>query len=188
MRTSALLLAGLVLLGGCAGEPATTEATALRPDAAALTRETGPAGAGDQLAALRQVTVKLRDFQAAKDAGWNAKITACMTSAAGGMGFHYGNVDYINDGIARADQPELLLFEPQKNGGMKLVAVEYIVPYTLHSRDAAPPELFGQPFKQVDAFGVWGLHAWVWQGNPSGTFADWNPNVNCDNTTDVMPM
>lgn len=187
MRTSALLLGGLLMLGGCGGEPVTTEA-ALRPDAAALSRETGPAGVGDQLAALRQVTVKFHDFQAAMDAGWDTKITSCMTSAAGGMGFHYGNMGYITDGVARADQPELLLYEPQKNGGMKLVAVEYIIPYTLHARDATPPMLFGQSFKQVDAFGLWGLHAWVWQGNPNGTFADWNPNVNCDNTTDVMPM
>jgi len=187
MRGFALLLAGVVMLGGCGGEPASTEAAAsLRADAAALSQ--GSAGVGDQLAALRQVTVKFHDFQAAKDAGWNAKITSCMTSAEGGMGFHYGNMGYITDGVARADQPELLLYEPQKNGGMKLVAVEYIIPYALHPRSAAPPMLFGLPFKQVDAFELWGLHAWVWQGNPSGTFADWNPNVNCDNTTDVMPM
>ena len=186
MRGSALLLAGAVLLGGCSGEPAATEATALQPDAAALSK--GSAGVGDQLAALRQVTVKFHDFQAAQDAGWNTKITPCMVSAAGGMGFHYGNMGYIMDGVARADQPELLLYEPQANGRMKLVAVEYIIPYDLHPRSATPPMLFGQPFKQVDAFGLWGLHAWVWQGNPDGTFADWNPNVNCDNTTDVMSM
>jgi hypothetical protein len=28
----------------------------------------------------------------------------------------------------------------------------------------------------------------VWENNPSGMFADWNPRVNCDNTTDVMVM
>jgi len=188
MRRSALLLAGIVLLGGCGGEPATTEAAAsLRADAASLSQ--GPAGVGDQLAALRQLTVRFHDFQAAQDAGWNAKITSCMTSAAGGMGFHYGNMGYITDGVARADQPELLLYEPQKNGGMKLVAVEYVIPFALRPSTATPPELFGQQFKQVGPpFNLWGLHAWVWQGNPSGTFADWNPNVNCDNTTDVMPM
>jgi hypothetical protein len=186
MRGSALLLAGAVLLLGCSGDPATTEATALRPDAAALTK--GAPGVGDELAALRQVTVEFHDFDEAMEDGWDTKITPCMTSSEGGMGFHYGNMAYINDGVARADQPELLLYEPQKNGRMKLVAVEYIVPYALHPRSDPPPMLFGQAFKQVDAFGLWGLHAWVWQGNPNGTFADWNPNVNCDNTTDVMPM
>lgn len=187
MRGTALLLAGIVMLGGCGGEPATTEASAgLRPDAASLAK--GPAGVGDQLSALRQLTEKFHDFQAAQDAGWSTKITSCMVSPDGGMGFHYGNLTYIPDGVARADQPELLLYEPQKNGRMKLVAVEYIVRYAEHPRDAAPPTLFGLDFKQVDDFGLWGLHAWVWQGNPSGTFADWNPNVNCDNTTDIMAM
>ena len=23
------------------------------------------------------------------------------------------------------------------------------------------------------------LHVWAWKNNPSGTFADWNPNVSC---------
>lgn len=188
MRSSALLLAGIVLLGACGGEPATTEAAAaLAPGTSASSK--GPSGVGDELASLRQLTVTFHDFQAAKDAGWNTKITSCMTSAAGGMGFHYGNLGYIMDGVARADEPELLLYEPQKNGEMKLVAVEYVVPFALHPSDAAPPELFGQQFKRVGPpFNLWGLHAWVWQGNPTGTFADWNPNVNCDNTTDVMPM
>ena len=25
----------------------------------------------------------------------------------------------------------------------------------------------------------WDLHAWVWQPNPSGMFAEWNPKVQC---------
>lgn len=24
------------------------------------------------------------------------------------------------------------------------------------------------------------LHVWAWQGNPSGLFASWNPNVSCN--------
>ena len=50
------------------------------------------------------------------------------------------------DGTARVDEPELLLYEPEKNGRLRLVAVEYIIPYTLHSRAAAPPALFGQEY------------------------------------------
>jgi hypothetical protein len=37
------------------------------------------------------------------------------------------------------DEPELLLYEPEKNGRLRLVAVEYIILYTLHSRASAPP-------------------------------------------------
>ena len=110
-----------------------------------------------------------------------------MFSAPGAMGFHYGNVALI-DGVARVDQPELLLYEPEKNGKLRLVAVEYVIPYTAHARSAAPPVLFGQEFKQNDTFQLWGLHAWVWKENPAGMFASWNPQVSCANTTDVMPM
>jgi hypothetical protein len=122
------------------------------------------------------------------NAGWSTKITPCMTNpAAGGMGFHYGNTALI-DAVANVAEPELLLYEPEKNGRLRLVAVEYIIPYAAHPRNAAPPVLFGREFLQNDAFQLWGLHAWVWKHNPSGMFANWNPTVSCKYTTDVLVM
>jgi hypothetical protein len=140
------------------------------------------------LATLRRVTSPFRTFSAATAAGWSAKITSCMADpAAGGMGFHYGNTAFI-DGTAQVDQPELLLYEPQADGSEQLVAVEYIIPYTAHAKTDTPPVLFGQQFKQNDTFQLWGLHVWAWKSNPSGLYADWNPGVNCDHTTDVATM
>jgi hypothetical protein len=189
MRKTALLIAGIALLAACSGDP-TTATSAATQARTATTEEAsfGPAVNRD-LATLRRVTAPFHNFANAENAGWSTKITACMTDpgGAGGMGFHYGNTNLI-DGTARVDQPELLLYEPEKNGRLRLVAVEYIIPYTAHGREEAPPVLFGQPFKQNDVFQLWGLHAWVWKHNPSGMFADWNPNVNCDNTTDIMAM
>jgi hypothetical protein len=92
------------------------------------------------------------------------------------------------DGSVSVDQPELLLYEPEKNGQMRLVAVEYIIPYTFHPRSAEAPVLFGQQFQQNDTFQLWGLHAWVWAENPSGMFASWNPRVTCENATEAMSM
>jgi hypothetical protein len=187
MRRTALL-AGLLLLGGCSGEPAPTETTGHLQDRAEALQASASAVTKD-LAALRRVTAKFHSFQVAAAAGWAAQITPCMTdpAGAGGMGFHYGNPALI-DGVARVEEPELLLYEPEQNGRLRLVAVEYIIPYTAHSRAAAPPVLFGQPFKQNDVFQLWGLHAWVWRENPSGIFADWNPRVTCENTTSVSRM
>ena len=185
MRRTVLLLTGITLLGAC-GEQTATEPSA-NVQARVSPNTTSSADVQKDLATLRRVTAPFHRFQAAVAAGWSAKITACMTSPAGGMGFHYGNPGYI-DGSVRVDQPELLLYEPEKNGDLRLVAVEYIIPYTLHSRDAAPPTLFGQNFRQNDTFQLWGLHAWVWQHNPSGMFADWNPTVTCANTADVSAM
>ena len=105
----------------------------------------------------------------------------------GGMGFHYGNVGLI-DGSVQVDQPELLLYQPLENGRLKLVAVEYIIPYTFVPRDAPAPVLFGQTFSQNDTFQLWGLHVWAWKENPSGLFAPWNPRVSCPNTGGASTM
>jgi hypothetical protein len=188
MRRTAQLLAGIAILGGCRGEQVPTEAATRGQLQAEASQSFGPAVNKD-LATLRQVTAPFHQFDVASHAGWSAPITACMTdpNGAGGMGFHYGNVGLI-DGVARVDEPELLLYEPEQNGRLRLVAVEYIIPYTFHSRASAPPELFGQKFLQNDTFQLWGLHAWVWKENPSGMFASWNPSVTCANTTAVASM
>jgi hypothetical protein len=77
-------------------------------------------------------------------------------------------------------QPELLLYEPQKNGKLRFVGVEYIVPFADHPATEAPPTLLGQEYAQVPEFGVWGLRIWVGRENPSGIFASWNPKVSCE--------
>jgi hypothetical protein len=186
MRPTVRALAATTLLIGCAGDPTTVATSRPRAQQTAA-RSASVASVEQDLATLRRVTASFHDFETAKNAGWSAKITACMQSPDGGMGFHYGNVGLI-DGTARVDEPELLLYEPEKNGKLRLVAVEYIIPYTAHSRSAEPPVLFGQPFAQNDVFQLWGLHAWVWKENPSGMFAPWNPNVTCAHTTDIAAM
>jgi hypothetical protein len=135
------------------------------------------------------VTAPFHSFGKAKAAGWLTKITDCMTdpNGAGGMGFHYGNTDLIN-GTVSVDKPELLLYEPEKDGRLRLVAVEYIIPYDFHGRNDVAPVLFGQQFKQNDTFKLWGLHVWVWKENSSGIFANWNPRVSCKYATAVSSM
>jgi len=191
MKRIAHLLAGIALLSACRGEQIPTEtAGQLEPGAVAQMSTRSPvsnAAVARDLATLRKVTAQFHQFKTATAADWSAKITDCMTSPDGGMGYHYGNTALI-DGSVQVDSPELLLYEPDKNGNLSLVAVEYIIPYTAHSRDAAPPVLFGQEFQQNDMFQLWGLHAWVWKDNPSGMFANWNPNVTCQYATATSAM
>jgi hypothetical protein len=131
------------------------------------------------VARLRAFTARFHRFDVATAAGWGAQITECFENAdLGGMGFHYGNPAII-DGAVDVLEPELLLYEPQKNGNMRLVAVEYIVPFTAWTA-SEPPRLFGQSFHRNEAFGIWALHVWHERHNPRGLFADWNPNVTCD--------
>lgn len=181
------LLAAIVLLAACTGEPTATGIAEPRAQMSVASRPSSHDERED-LETLRRATARFQNFAKAQAAGWSAQITACMVDAtAGGMGFHYGNAALI-DGAVRVDQPELLLYEPERHGGMRLVAVEYIIPYTAHARSAAPPVLFGQAFSQNDTFQLWGLHVWAWKHNPSGLYASWNPRVDCEHTIDVSTM
>lgn len=166
----------LAVLTACDG-PATPSPLA-PADEPAFGLTEGNAEVGSWLAGLRNATAAFHEIGVASDAGWNAPITACMElPGTGGMGYHYGNPGLI-DGTAEEFAPELLVYEPQKNGRLRLVAVEYIIPFAAWS-DPTPPSLHGVQFQPNQAFGLWALHAWVWKNNPAGIFADWNPNVSC---------
>lgn len=131
-----------------------------------------------QIAQLRALTAPFHRFEAAAAAGWSARITDCFSDPIqGGMGYHYGKPALI-DGTVNALEPELLLYEPQKNGDLRLVAVEYVVPFGAWTAPE-PPRLYGQFFHRNEAFGLWVLHVWHFRENPRGTFADWNPKVTC---------
>jgi hypothetical protein len=149
--------------------------------AAALTAcgsATGPTFTPEQqrdLNVLFRVTSPYMAFSQAAAAGYSARLTDCMTDAAGAMGYHYGNVAFI-DGAARLEEPEVLMYEPQGDGSLQLVGVEYVVPLSAADN---PPSLFGLPFHRNEAFQLWVLHVWLYRENPRGLFADWNPSVSC---------
>lgn len=131
----------------------------------------------DALRALKQLTVKYRDVDVARAAGYDAQLTPCAVSAAGGQGFHYGSLPLF-DAKVEPLSPEMLMYEPKPNGTLALVGVEYAVPYAAWT-SSAPPSLFGVPFVRNDTFQLYVLHAWIWEHNPSGLHADWNPRVTC---------
>jgi hypothetical protein len=138
-----------------------------------------------ELAQLRKAVAPLRNLTAAQKAGYKTVVahpttgeTCLHDSQMGGMGVHYLNTALVDDTVI-VTKPEILIYEPQKNGSLKFVGVEYIVPFKIHAATATPPVLFGQQFKKNDTFQLWGLHAWVGRNNRSGTFADYNPDVSC---------
>jgi hypothetical protein len=126
---------------------------------------------------LRLATAAFHSLQTANDAGWDVQLTECLSSPEGGMGYHYANGDLLFDDGVDELRPELLVYAPSANGGKRLVAVEYLVFTELQPN---PPTLFGQVFHLNPGIGAWVLHVWLWQGNPNGLFADWNPAVRCD--------
>lgn len=91
------------------------------------------------------------------------------------MGHHYMNSGYLNASF-EIDKPEILVYSPNPaSGHMQLVAVEYAIPNT-----EPQPEGFTGSYDVWDnnaGFGLWLLHAWVWEYNPDGVFSPMNPNV-----------
>jgi hypothetical protein len=136
------------------------------------------------LASLRQAVAGLHDLTAAEAAGYTTAVGdptdghTCLSDPSGAMGIHYLDTTLVNDTVI-VTKPELLIYEPQQDGSMKFVGVEYIIPYSIHGADQPAPVLFGESFSKNDHFQLWGLHAWVGRKNPSGMFAMWNPDVSC---------
>lgn len=136
--------------------------------------------------AVRQSTEPFQDTQAAIAAGY-ALAGGCVSGPEeGAMGVHYVNASLVGDGLLDAARPEALVYEP-RNGRLQLVAVEYIVlAEQWNAANDHPPVLQGQHFHLVGAPNRAGLpayyelHVWALKRNPHGTFADWNPRVNCD--------
>jgi hypothetical protein len=131
-----------------------------------------------KLAELRRSTDRYQRFSEAQADGYTVEVTPCMEDATrGGMGYHFAKETLIDGGVIEA-RPEVLLYEPHGNGRMRLVGVEFIIPFTAWTA-TEPPTLYGQTFAQNETFKVWALHVWVWRKNPKGMFADWNPKVDC---------
>ena len=134
-----------------------------------------PAG----VAMLRQSLEAYSSFNLAKNAGYSTALTDCMSHGDdGAMGIHYANTSLI-DGTADSLHPEALIYEPETDGQLSLVGVEFVIPFAVVSKQSKPPALFGQEFSQNDVFGVWALHVWTYRVNPKGLFAPWNPRVHC---------
>ena len=146
------------------------------------------AGAED-LSTARAATAQFHEVGTATAAGYGefrdaARIACIETPGVGVMGIHYVNGGLVGDGAINAATPEALVYQPLANGKLRLVAVEYIVFYSMWA-GASKPSLFGQEFKLIgtpNRYGIpafYELHAWVWQHNPSGIFKDWNPSGSC---------
>lgn len=158
-----------------------------QPTAPAGTIQAAAITDGAQLAELRKATARFQQLEVAKQAGYAAQITPCWAHhSAGAMGYHFGNTNLF-DATADLLQPELVIYEPQPGGHMKLVGMEYLVPkdawaaagHDLNDPNDVP-ELLGQKFTPHTFLPIFKLHIWLWRNNPSGTYADWNPKVTCD--------
>jgi hypothetical protein len=139
---------------------------------------TGAQGTHD-LHGLHVVTARYHSIAQAEKADYTP-FGGCFESADGGMGQHYVN-NALVDSTVDPLRPEALVYEV-RDGSLQLVAVEWLIPAPADAAERAAlaptmPALYGHQLHDAFPVPFFVLHAWVWRDNPSGTFADYNPNV-----------
>jgi len=161
-----VLAAGAVLLSLAAGP-------ALAHGEAAMDAGTNPLADS-----VRTANARFADVAVAISEGY-APIPCVSGIDGGAMGIHYVNSKLIEDEAIDIAHPEAVMYEPGADGKLTLIAVEYITP-------KGPAELDGHLFSFTNAPNRYGLpafyelHVWAWRHNPTGAFADMNPNASCD--------
>jgi hypothetical protein len=126
---------------------------------------------------VRAANSRFKDVKVAISEGY-APIPCTSGIEGGAMGVHYVNAQYLKDAVPDIKRPQAVMYEPQANGKMELIGVEYIA-------FKGPAALEDQLFSFIGAPNRYGLdpfyelHVWAWKTNPRGAFADMNPNVTC---------
>ena len=171
------------------------------------------APAEPDLAAVRAATSRFQDVKVALAEGYiRDPSDMCDTAtnmgrpaSLGSMGIHYFRPDLlgikgppnprVNGNGTHTDftKPSVLIYEPQADGSLALVAVENLV-FRLAWREAghtAPPSFQGvaydlmedDPKTKVDEAHMfephYDRHVWLFRDNPNGMFAQYNPKVSC---------
>jgi len=162
---------------------------------------------------VRAATERFRDVKVALAEGYIADPSnTCETAemmgkpaSLGAMGIHYFRPDMLgisgppnprvdgNGTHTDFNKPSVLIYEPQADGSLQLVAVENLV-FQKSWRAAGntkPPSFHGvewdtmqdDPATKIDEAHMfephYDRHVWLYRDNPSGMFAQFNPNVSC---------
>jgi len=137
---------------------------------------------------IRESTARFRDVRLAVAEGYGLQFGCVSGPDSGAMGMHFVNLPFVLDGELDATRPEIVIYEPQANGRLRLIGADFLV--FAEQWDAAhpgsPPQLMGQLFHLFESpnrFGLpafYTLHVWAWKENPTGTFVNWHANVSCD--------
>ncbi len=129
--------------------------------------------------AIRAATQQYRDIAAALADDYVFFYTCTEQPGVGTMGQHLLNGALLDDPAIDPLRPEVLVYQPTRAGGYRLVAVEYVT-------FEAGQTVLGQSMNTVPVGNRYGVpvqfyakHAWIWQANPNGLFADWNPSLTC---------
>lgn len=141
----------------------------------------------DELKALRASHARYHDVANALadgfQLGYRGLVAGCVQRPGiGAMGYHYFHWAKMDDPAISEMDPEVLVYHTTDEGELKLGAVEWVVPKEAwHAAgNSAPPVVYGRELHVINPALNWYIeHAWLFEENPLGVFADWNPDVTC---------
>ena len=190
MKLTVFVLGVVALIGLRPSGAAAQAAHAHSPAAAAASAGQMPPEqdkAGALVRIVRDATERFQDVEVAKAEGYALQFGCVSGSDSGAMGMHFVNGALVGDPEIDPTRPEIVIYEPQPNGRLKLVGADFLVlADAWNAKHAAPPELKGQLFHLFEApnrFGLpafYTLHVWAWKDNPTGSFVNWHANVSCN--------
>ena len=180
-----------LLAAACAGPDAPASPQPATAASLATTSALAP-GEGELLAQVRQGTARYQRVEAALDDGY-VRGSPCVSSVFGGKGYTYQNAALF-DGIVDPSAPEMLNYEPTRNGRLRLVSVTFLVPAAAWDPShPTAPTLGGQTFLDRRLPGSFGppfanyaLYASVWRPNPRGLYDQYDPTVSCEFADDAV--
>jgi len=143
--------------------------------------------AGALMKLVRESTERFQDVKQAEYEGYHLQFGCVSGDDFGAMGLHYVNDTLVGSGMIDPTRPQIILYEAQPNGTLKLTGTDYLV--LAEGWDAShpgvTPQLMGQTFHYFatpNRFGLpafYTLHVWAWKDNPKGAFVNWHPHVSC---------
>jgi hypothetical protein len=143
---------------------------------------------------VRDSTERFKDVAVAEAEGYVLQFGCVSGSDSGAMGLHYINGALVGSGVIDATRPQIVIYEPTSNGGLKLIGADYLVLADMwNANHSGPPQLMGQLFHLFESpnrFGLpafYTLHVWAWKENPNGVFVNWHPNVSCESFSGQNP-
>ncbi|MGH9516118.1 MAG: hypothetical protein ACRD3P_10630 [Terriglobales bacterium] len=142
--------------------------------------------AGALIRIVRQATERFKDVSVAEAEGYSLQFGCVSGPDSGAMGLHFVNGAIVASGVLDATRPQIVIYEPQPDGRLKLIGADYLlIASAWDASHSGPPELMGQLFHYFESpnrFGLpafYTLHVWAWKENPNGAFVNWHPNVSC---------
>jgi hypothetical protein len=136
---------------------------------------------------VRESTARFQDVRVVENEGYRLEFGCVSGDDFGAMGLHYVNDTLVGKGIVDVTHPQIVLYEAQPNGDLKLTGADYLVIASAWDakHPGTTPQLMGQIFHYFEApnrFGLpafYTLHVWAWKENPKGAFVNWHPDVSC---------